>query len=174
VALEFAILAVPLLILVLGTMEIGYDYFVQARLDNAMQTAARAVQVGSLVGKNGPGQGLKWVHDNVCPDLGGLLNCNNLYVSVTLVPGGTPSPDFYDYLSQNQNPNLSAVMSAQNIVCTGVAGQPVLAQAFYLGPAFLGALVPGFANVISGHLTHVSYATAGFINENFTGGQGGC
>jgi Flp pilus assembly protein TadG len=173
VALEFAILAVPLLILALGAMEIGYDYFVQARLDDALETAARSVQVGTDVGQPGHGQSLQFVRNDVCPALGGLLNCDNLYVSITAVPTN-PALDFYDYMNLDLNPTLATVMASQDVVCTGVAKQLMVAQAFYLGPSFLGSLIPTFSNNVNGTLTHISYATTGFINENFSGGENGC
>jgi hypothetical protein len=178
VSLEFAILAVSFLILLLATFEIGYDYFVQATLDNAVETAAREVQVGENVGTQGAGQALLFVQNSVCPALGGLLDCNNLYVSITALPpppvNGDPPPDFYDYLSGNDNPTLQTVMAQGDIVCTGTARQMMMVQAYYLGPTFLGALIPAFAYEINGQLTHVSYSTTGFVNENFSGGEQGC
>lgn len=177
VSLEFAILAVSFLILLLATFEIGYDYFVQATLDNAVQTAARQVQVGENVGQQGPGQGLLFVQNSVCPALGNLLDCTKLYVSISQVPpaaNGAPPLDFYDYLNSNDNPTLEQVMAAGDQICTGTARQMMMVQAYYLGPTFLGALIPSFAYAVNGQLTHVSYATTGFVNENFNGGEQGC
>ncbi len=174
VSLEFAILAVSFLILLLATFEIGYDYFVQAALDNAVSTAARHVQVGEDVGTQGAGHALSFVQTSVCPALGTLLDCNNLYVSISAVqqPGnGTGMFDYYDYLNGNYNPTLQQVIAAGDQVCTGVARQMMMVQAYYLGPTFLGALIPTFAYAINGTLAHVSYSTTGFVNENFNGGE---
>jgi hypothetical protein len=182
VALEFAVLAVPFLLLVLGAMEIGYDYFVQAALDNAVNLAARGVQVGAQQIANGE-SGADFVKTSVCPALGGLLNCDQLYVAVTPISAGTGT-DYYDYLSANP-PSLANVtgtgggaVGGADPVHTGNGCQVMILEAYYLGPTFLGTLIPSFSVVsplpgAGGRLVHVTYSGAGFINENF-GGSAGC
>jgi Flp pilus assembly protein TadG len=174
VALEFALLSVPLFVLLLGTMEVGYDFFVQAALDNAVQSAARSVQVGSVQG-NASGKSVgTWVASAVCPALGSLLDCGQLYVTVTPIPSGA-GQNYYTYLSANPL-TLTEITSTGNSVCTGTPGQLVVLQAYYLSPTFLGLLVPSFSvssPVNAGHRVHATYAASGFINENF-GGSPGC
>jgi pilus assembly protein Flp/PilA len=175
VALEFGILAIPFLVLALGTIEIGYDFYVQAELDNAVQIAARGVQVGSSV--RGASQSLSsYVQQSVCPALSGGLNCASLYVSITAIPSGS-GQNYASYL--NAHPlTLAAVTNAKtNVVCTGTAGQLMLVRAFYLSPTFLGLLVPGLSvpsPVSPSVRVHASFASAGFVNEQFSGGQTGC
>jgi Flp pilus assembly protein TadG len=165
VALEFAILAVPFLIMFMGVLEIGYDFFVQEALDAAVETTARGVQVGSTQGT------AKETSANlvaaVCPNLSGLLNCNQLTVAVGPVAAGA-SNNYY-----NASPAFTyAYASGAGYVCTGVGGQLMLLAAWYNGPSFLGVLVPGFAiGDGNGGLIHRSYAQAGFVNEYFSGGQ---
>jgi Flp pilus assembly protein TadG len=172
VAMEFAILSVPFLILFLGTMEVGYDFFVQAALTNAVNVAARSVQVGTIQGKATGAAEVAWVGSAVCPALGGLLDCGQLYVSVTNIPSGT-GQNYYTYLAANP-PSLTNMVSSSNSVNTCGAADMMLLRAYYLSPTFLGMLVPIWSQpspVSPGIRVHVTYASAGFVNEYFTGGQ---
>jgi Flp pilus assembly protein TadG len=175
VALEFAILAVPLVLLTLGTMEAGYDFFVQEALNNAVHVAARSVQTGSTQGAPTGANIAAWVAANVCPAVGGLLDCGQLYVSVTSVPSGT-GQNYDTYISANP-PNLVNITSNNDVVCTGIGAQLMILRAYYLGPTFLGLLVPIWSQaspVNPSQLVHVSYAAVGFVNEYFSGGKVGC
>jgi hypothetical protein len=95
-------------------------------------------------------------------------------VSVTDITQQQGAPgDYYDFLSENLNPTLE--MTLADPVDTGCAFDLMMVQAYYLGPTFLGTLVPGFATTSplnSNQLVHISYSTAGFVNEDFSGGQG--
>jgi Flp pilus assembly protein TadG len=172
VALEFAILAAPFLVLVLGTMEVGYDFFVQAALSNAVSVAARTVQVGTAQANATGAAEAKWVASAVCPALGGMLDCGQLYVTITNIPSG-PGQNYYTWLAANP-PNLTKITSSTDTVCTGSATQMMIVRAYYLSPTFLGMLVPVWSQaspVSPSQRVHVTYASAGFVNEIFTGGQ---
>ncbi len=174
-ALEFAILSVPFLMLVLGTMEIGYDFFVQAALSNAVNVAARSVQVGSAQASATGKAEASWVASAVCPALRNLLNCGQLYVTISGIPSGT-GQNYYTYIQANP-PNLTTMVSSTNSVCTGAAAQLMILRAYYVSPTFLGMLVPSWSQpspVITGQRVHVTYASAGFVNEYFSGGEAGC
>jgi Flp pilus assembly protein TadG len=156
-------------------MEVGYDFFVQAALDDAVQTAARSVQVGNAQGNVTGKSVAAWVQSSVCPDLGRLLDCGQLYVTVTPIPSGT-GQNYYTYLTANPV-TLTAITGSGNSVCTGTPGQLMVLQAFYLSPTFLGMLVPSFSVVspINGsQRVHASYAASGFVNEDFGTGTQGC
>jgi Flp pilus assembly protein TadG len=175
VALEFAILAVCFFILVLGTMEVGYDFFVQAALSNAVNRAARTVQVGTTESKATGAAVAGWVTSAVCPALGGMLDCGQLYVAVSGIPSGT-GQNYYTYLSANP-PSLTTMASSSDSVCTGTAAQMMILQAYYISPTFIGILVPNWSQtwpVSSKTRVHVTYASAGFVNEYFSGGEAGC
>jgi Flp pilus assembly protein TadG len=175
VALEFAILAVPLVLLSLGTMEAGYDFFVQEALNSAVQVAARSVQTGATQGAPTGANIAAWVAADVCPALGNLLDCGQLYVSVTSVPGGV-GQNYYTYISANA-PSLVNITSNNDVVCTGIGAQLMILRAYYLSPTFLGSLMPIWSQaspVNPNQLVHVSYAAVGFVNEYFSGGSAGC
>ncbi len=181
VSLEFAILATAFLILAFGAMELGYDFFVQAALDNAVNLSARGIQVGRDANVGGSGSGANFVRNAVCPNLGTLLDCNLLYVAVTPIN----TNNYYDYFINNP-PSLNTITGSGTTngsgdpVNTGAGCQPMVVEAYYVGPTFLGTLVPGFSTQWIPHdrtnavLTHVTYSAAGFVNENFGGSSGGC
>ena len=163
-AVEFALVAVPFLIMVLGIMEIGYDLYVQVALDNAVQTAARSVQVGSVKGASGE-TSAQFVTSAVCPALSPGLDCALLTVGVKTIPGGS------NYYSNPTPLTLAAASSAGGSICTGQGGQLVILQAWYAGPSFLGGLIPSFSSSSGGNLVHFTTSSAGFVNEYFSGGQ---
>jgi len=161
--------------LVLGTMEVGYDFFVQAALSNAVNVAARSVQVGSAQASATGKAETSWVASAVCPALRNLLNCGQLYVTIAGIPSGT-GQNYYSYIAANP-PNLTTMVSSTNSVCTGAAAQLMILRAYYVSPTFLGMLVPSWSQpspVTTGQRVHVTYASAGFVNEYFSGGEAGC
>ncbi len=173
VSMEFAILAIPFFILLLGVMEIGYDLFVQAALDSAVETAARSIQVGTTVGSANMTNS-QIVAAAVCPAVHSILNCNSIYVSVQPVTTG----DYY-----NGSINELTALAPSNIVaanatgggdiCTGAGYQLMQLNAWYVGPTFLGTLVPSFSmsNPVGSGRVHITASSAGFVNEDFSGGQ---
>jgi hypothetical protein len=59
--------------------------------------------------------------------------------------------------------------------CSG--GKMMVLSAWYDGPTFIGLLVPYFATTWNNQTVHLTAASAGFVNEFFSGGQsagGGC
>jgi len=172
VTLELAILAVPFFMLVLGTMEVGYDFFVQAVLSNAVGVAARSVQVGNNQAAATGAAEVTWMKSAVCPALSRLLDCGQLYVSVTSIPNGV-GQNYYTYLSANP-PSLANMASSSDSVDTCGAADMMLLRAYYVSPTFLGMLVPGWSQNFpanTGPRVHVTYASAGFVNEYFAGGE---
>jgi Flp pilus assembly protein TadG len=164
VALEFAIAALPLFLLVVGILEMSYDLFTQAVLNYAVNEAARTVQVGSTHGTSGE-TSATFAASAVCPALSGLLDCGQLIVGVAPVPAG------YNYFTTPAIITVTKSASATGNICTGQAGQLMLLQAWYIGPSFVGALIPAFTSLYNGALVHITTATAGFLNEDFSGGQ---
>ncbi len=161
-ALEFAIAAPLFVTLILGTMEIGFDLFVQGSLDAAVKQAARSVQTGAVKGSSGESSA-QFAAAAVCPVLGGWLRCSQVVVAVGPVPSG------YTYYT---NPAAATLTGAANgAICTGVGGQMMLLQTWYLGPTIVGALIPAFSVMYNGSASHVTKASAGFLNEYFVGGQ---
>jgi pilus assembly protein Flp/PilA len=165
VALELGIIAIPFFTMLLGVMELSFDLYVQAALDNAVETAARSVQVGAAVGTASETSSA-FLAASVCPNLGGLLDCAMLTVGVAPVPSGF---NYYSLPVQNQLTQAEANNGTG--ICTGVAGQMMVLKAWYDGPTFVGLLVPSFTTTYNDQVVHVTTASAGFVDEYFAGGQ---
>ena len=86
-SLEFASLAIPCFMMLLGVMEISYDLYVQAELDNLADTAARSVQVGAATGISNETSST-FTAASICPSVGGLLDCTLITVAVAPIPTG--------------------------------------------------------------------------------------
>jgi Flp pilus assembly protein TadG len=174
VSMEFAILAVPFFILLLGVMEVGYDLFVQAALDSAVETAARSIQVGTTVGCSTE-TSATLVKAAVCPAAATVLNCNDIYVTVQPVTTGDYYSGSVNELTALQPSNIAAANSANGgSINTGVGYNLMQLNAWYVGPTFLGSLVPSFSmvNPVTGAgRVHITASSAGFVNEDFPGGQ---
>jgi Flp pilus assembly protein TadG len=166
--MEFAILSIPLFILLLGVFEASFDLFVQAALDSAVETAARTIQVGSTQG--GAGWTSQSLVNAVCPSLSKLLSCSLLSVDVQPVA----EADYYAAYKAYPGWNCLSYGGSTGSVNTGQPGQLMVIGAWYNGPSFLGGLVPIFATAYAnGGIIHRTFAMAGFVNETFTGGQAG-
>jgi Flp pilus assembly protein TadG len=171
--MELGIIAIPFFTMFLGVMEVGYDLYVQASLDNAVEAAARSVQTGGAVGTSGE-KSSAYVAANVCPNLGGLLDCSLLTVAIAPI---LPNSDYFSLPLQQTM--TQALANGGTEICTGTAGTPMVLKAWYNGPTFLGLLVPAFTspyappNGGSTVTVHVTQASAAFVNEYFRGGQSG-
>jgi Flp pilus assembly protein TadG len=164
VALEFALCATPLLLLLIGTIEIAYDLYVQSALDYAVSVAARQVQVGAVIGTSGETSST-FAAAALCPTLAPLLSCSLVTVAVAPVTTG------YDYYSNPTTLSFTTASSSGGSICTGTAASVMQMEAWYLGPTFVTWIVPAFSTTYSGRRVHVTISSAGFVNEQFSGGQ---
>ena len=167
-AVEFGMVAMPFLMLLLFVFELSYDLFSQSVLDCALQIAARQLQTGNAQNVK---DGNDFITKYLCPDLGGLLMCSGVYIKVAKI---TPSStqDYYDYTTgavpvSGGTLDLSSYAAAS--FCNAGPAQLLLISAVYVGPTFLGGLLPGlFSASYNGHLVHASLATVGLVSEAYT------
>jgi len=83
VLLEFALVALPLIALLVGMLQIGFCLFAKVVLDNAAATMSRQLQTGLAKNVATSGQ-QNFTSITACGALMGLLDCS--LVSVTLRP----------------------------------------------------------------------------------------
>jgi len=177
VALEFAILAIPFFTWLMFIFELSYDLFEQ----EALRTAVRQIQTGNaddLTAINNLGAGQIFVQQYLCPAAHGLLECNNGQMSVSvqqIVPSAT-QPDFSFYPTAIPIKDGAVVpfndSSAGGAYCNAQPKTLVLVQALYLGPSFLGGLLPGILSARYGSsIVHPTLSTAGFVVEPYPSGN---
>ncbi len=183
-ALEFAILAIPYFLLVLGVCEVSFDLFLQEATDLALQEATRSIEVGL---SQGSATEAGFVQNYVCKSTAGrLLICGNFHVKVQTIavtngPNGVSGTDFSNAPSANgslpmsgHSLDLSSYDGATSF-CNAPAGSLILVSAIYVGPSFLSGLLPFIFNeTYNGKPVHAVLSQVGIASENFTAsGTGG-
>jgi len=78
-AIEFAIVAVPLLLFMLGIVGMGLYFFTSSALDHGVEAAARKIRTGEAQKDALTVGGFK---DLVCAEAGSYINCNKLRVHI--------------------------------------------------------------------------------------------
>lgn len=173
VAIEFAILSVALFTFLLFLFEIAYDLYTQEALDAGLHAAVRAIQTGRAQNVL---NGSDFVNRFMCPSLRGLLECgSHIYVKVQkLTLSGSQ-----DYFTVPNGANGKVPVSGNTInlagygstnFCNSAPGQVTLVSAIYLGPTFVGGLLPGIFSVYgpSGMPVHATLSTTGLVTEDYT------
>jgi Flp pilus assembly protein TadG len=162
-ALEFAIVALPFLLLTLGIFEVGLVYFATLELDNAIAHGSRFIRTGQAQSANMDAAQFK---DEVCKHLIGLIDCNGLKLDVR---------SFSDFSSAQLTQPLDGAGNMKQTLTfdPGNPGDIVVVRAFYEWE--LAAKLPkevSLSNMSNGNRLLVS--TASFRNEPFTqnGGAG--
>ena len=154
--------AMPFVGLLLGTLSVAFDLYVQFALDYSLQQAVRQVQLGLVPATM---TAADFAGSVFCPVFVLFAPCNSIVISVQ------PVSDFY---------TAAAVTSVTppTSFCVGVPGQLMYARAVYQAPA-LGMIYPLIASS-SGTAASANAITsdAAFANENPAGasvtGAGGC
>jgi hypothetical protein len=163
-ALEFAILAVPLWMILLCLFELGLDFYTQLALDYAVQEGARKLQTGA---GNAATSAAIFKTDCLCPVVAGFLNCRQIKLRVFPVTAA----DYY----LNAVSGAGAIPLSNGILSTsgwsftpGSAATPMFLQAIYTSVPVVAGFIPGFAVRSATGLVHVTSSTIGFINEPFS------
>jgi Flp pilus assembly protein TadG len=121
-ALEFALVAPFFLVMLFVVFEVSYDEFMQEVLDNALQSAARQVQIGNTQAATSS----TFVQNYFCPYGNGLLNCNSLYLRIQSVSFNAGScsrlattnatGDYYDATMDKNGANISTAPSSNGVL----------------------------------------------------------
>ena len=166
-ALEFAILSIPFFTFLLFLFEIGFDYYLQASLDYAIQEGARQIQTGNA--QSAP-SAAAFKAQYVCPNLGGLIDCNSIYLNVTEI-----TSDFYTQGSIGPPLTGGTLDPSKYAFCLGLPNQLMLVQAIYTSPSIIGLLVPSMSLPFGSGRVRVTSSSVGFINEPYiSAGGAGC
>ena len=153
---EFALVAAPFFALLFAIIETALLFFADQALDTAVTTTARLIRTGQAQEAGVSAAAFK---TDICNELGGLVNCDNLkvdvqtYASFDAVNLGVPL-DKDGNLKVTENYNL------------GHGGNIVVVRAYYEWPTFVPMLGNNLADMPNG--THLLVATAAFRNEPFS------
>lgn len=155
-ALEFAVLAGPLILLLLAILQMSFVYFANFSLESAVNLAARLVRTGQAQSFNATE-----FKTEVCKKLSAPITCGGLkldvrkYTNFAGAASGLTQP-------LDQAGDLKTNFSYD----PGVRGDVVVVRAFY--PLDIGSLLPAEISMsnMSGN-KRVLVATAAFRNEPF-------
>ncbi len=152
-AIEFAMLILPLALLIFVILEIALIFYVDTSLDSALQKAARKVRVGA--GSNWTINDFK---DEVCSNIAGAFSCkSSLLVRATVVT----KIDSVAYSDATSN----GVLTLNESYDTGESGDYVLIQAFLPWQPVIPLYTFSSSTLSDG--TYILGAAALFKNEPF-------
>jgi Flp pilus assembly protein TadG len=145
-AIEFAVVAVPFFVIVFFVLALCLHFYYQELLDIGLHGALRKVQTG---GAQNVADGNTFVASYLCPAMGNLVTCGDLYIQVRKVDFA-PGQDYYNVTTGNLPTadgalDLSGFGSAK--FCNAGPSQFVLATAIYVAPTVIGWLLPNVFSV---------------------------
>lgn len=138
-AIEFAMVAPVLFLLIFGIIEFGLIFATQSALEGATSSAARTYK--ALARRNGNGASANQIETLVTRYGGGLVKAGPLRVTARRLPGGWGTSSMPDGNSVNNNSGR-----------TGRTGQVIQYRVYYdysVKTPMLGRLLGGRRNVVS-------------------------
>lgn len=171
VALEFALLAMPLLGLMLVILEEGLDFYMRAQMDRAAQKIARQIATGAIQNagfNNAAMTQQNFIAHTVCGALPNLVNCANVFVSASsFMQTASPTP-YYNYVNGDHTGVIApTVDNTKNPFCLGNGGSYMMLQVSYLAPLIASFLSQGPIVTYQGAQYRQLTSTVAFRNEPF-------
>jgi Flp pilus assembly protein TadG len=156
-AVEFALVAIPFMMILFGILEIAMMFFVSTTLESAVSTAAREIRTGRLQATAGtPADNFRTM---ICNRSFGMLDCTGrLYFDVRV------APEFDD---PNDDPLADGLLDPGEFdFDAGTAGDIVIVRAFYDWKVFTPLMGNMIANTPDKQ-RRVLVAAFAFRNEPF-------
>ncbi len=154
-AVEFALIAAPLLALLIAILETSMLFFAQEYLQTGTTQASRLIMTGQAQTQNVTAAQFK---QDVCNNVSALLSCNGIYVNVQT---------FSSFSNVSApNPLNNGVFNGSGMSYSmGGPGDIELVQVFYQWPIVLGPLGFNLANMSGNY--NLIVGTAVFRNEPY-------
>lgn len=152
-AIEFALVAIPFLILVFGIIELGLVLLVSIGLENAVIDVGRQIRTGQVQTSGGTAASFK---TSVCNKMSWLGSQCSTSLSIDV-------RTFADYATTNTSATPGAAPPTMSWD-PGTAGSIVLIRAYYTWPLITPLLQTGLQNA-SGK--RVIYVATAFTNEPY-------
>ena len=156
-AIEFAVVAMPFFLLLVGIFEVGMVMFTQTELQGATQEAARQVRTGNVQANGDPETAFM---DLLCAELVAAIDCNGQLVVDARA---------FDSMADVDTPPFFAPSGAGsgNEFDGGDPGQTVVVRVAYTWPIMTPLLAPFLAD--NGDDGRIITAATVFRNEPFNG-----
>lgn len=173
-AVEFAFVIGPLFGLLFCICEIGFDWFSQAQIDHAAQSAARLIMTGNAQAMTSGGQPLNAAQFRttvLCPMLPGYFNCANVIMNIQTFSSGVSPAGVYSLLNTAQtNLALPPLDNTQTTYCIGAGGANVLVQIVYPMPLLTNVFSKFPLTTYGGSTVILLQSSAVMKNEPFPAG----
>jgi len=160
-AVEFALVAGPLFLMLCAVLELGFIFLLSATLDNATASIARTIRTGSI----GPNATADTFRDKICEGLGWLQGRCESELSVDV----RTFANFSNMNPPNPVTESGAFDKGQLVYQPGGPGDIVLVRAFYPWKLLTPYLSGGLSRLDDGSALMTAATT--FRNEPYAGGQ---
>jgi Flp pilus assembly pilin Flp len=155
-ALEFALVATPLILLLLAILQVGLVFFANFTLENAASQGARMIRTGQAQHQGFDAAAFK---NEVCEHLSDMLSCAKLQLDVRRF-------DSFSGSELTSGLNDKGQMKSDFKYDPGAGGEVVVVRAFY--PWDMPSLLPTIINLSNmSDNQRLLVATVAFRNEPF-------
>ncbi len=164
VAIEFAMIAPVMFVLIIGLIEVGVVFIGQFMLQDAINEAARQIRTGQIASL---GTTKSQFRQNICDKVGVILSCDsNLLIDVESFSSFSTA-SFTNPLKADKTLNTSLNNYSAGDVCN-----VVLVRGFYTWNVVTPLLSTFLVNMANGK--HLISAAAAFRNEPYNTSVSGC
>lgn len=158
---EFALVAFPFFVTLLGIFEISTMFFAATTLDNGLERVARQVRTGEVQGSSMTAAQYKQL---LCNQVSGLLSCDQRLQIDVRTFGGFSSVTTTPPLNPDGTINMAFQFNP------GAPGDVVLVRAFYVWQMSIPYIGQMFSNMSGGY--YLMTSATSFRNEPFAAGAG--
>jgi len=127
-AVEFAIVATPFMMFILGLIGCAFYFFIMSSIEKGMDQASRLVRTGQAVTQK---LTVNQFRQSICTGAGPWINCNNLQIYAQAA--NSWSSNIQPYTCLGNTANLSQLMKPTDLIAiyTGTASQIVIVTTCY-------------------------------------------
>ena len=166
VAVEFAMVGAPLLLIILEIFQSALFVYFSGMLDHATQSAARQIRTGSV--QNGTLTAAQFRNNLLCPLLPAAMPCTNVIVNLQTFSEAAYPGGFFSFVNSTQTAIIIPPLdNAQTSFCPGGSGQYVYLQVFYAMPLIGTVWLPAVTTTFQGKTVKLISAAASFKNEPY-------
>jgi Flp pilus assembly protein TadG len=169
-AVEFAIIALPFLLMLMEVLQSALFVYFAGQLDHATQSAARQILTGSM--QNASLTASQFRTQLLCPLLPSVMSCNNVIVNLQTVSEAVAPNGFYTFVNASQTGLIIPPLdNTQTSFCPGSGGAYVYLQVFYAMPLLGNIWLPVTTTTFNGQTVKLIGSSAAFKNEPFQSGS---
>ncbi len=168
-AVEFGLIAGPMLMMFYAIFDIGLFFFMQRSLDHATLVGARAILTGAVT--TGALSSSQFQSQYICPALPStIFNCSNLFVQLTVVTPNLSPSGYYAYVNAAQSGLIQPPLnSATDTFAAGASCQYIVLQVLYPQPYFFSYFKAANSTTFNGQSVSVLMSSTTFKSEPYSG-----